>query len=180
MRSEPHVYLYSQGEPFKETCTCERCGNAHEVVNQNRRCLYSSNVTHNLGAMALEAGIYLALWRPEEMMDPDGAKVVIGMEDAAHALADAAPQGMTDENKVEYWKLRELADVGRHALTRAHARDLIAPLRAGLALLKGDISRFEAFNAPNGWGVYKDFVPFVEKYLAACEESLDAEVEVSR
>lgn len=29
--------------------------------------VYSANITHNLGQMADEAGIYKALWRPEEM-----------------------------------------------------------------------------------------------------------------
>jgi hypothetical protein len=28
--------------------------------------VYSANITHNLGKMAAEAGIYKALWRPEE------------------------------------------------------------------------------------------------------------------
>jgi hypothetical protein len=28
--------------------------------------VYSANITHNLGKMASEAGIYQALWRPEE------------------------------------------------------------------------------------------------------------------
>jgi hypothetical protein len=28
--------------------------------------VYSANITHNLGKMAQEAGIYAALWRPEE------------------------------------------------------------------------------------------------------------------
>lgn len=28
--------------------------------------LYSANITHNLGEMASKAGIYYALWRPEE------------------------------------------------------------------------------------------------------------------
>jgi len=28
--------------------------------------VYSANITHNLGKMAAEAGIYQALWRPEE------------------------------------------------------------------------------------------------------------------
>jgi hypothetical protein len=28
--------------------------------------VYSANITHNLGEMAQEAGIYQALWRPEE------------------------------------------------------------------------------------------------------------------
>lgn len=29
--------------------------------------LYTSNITHNLGEMADKAGIYKALWRPEEI-----------------------------------------------------------------------------------------------------------------
>jgi hypothetical protein len=29
--------------------------------------VYSGNITHNLGAMATEAGIYEALWKPEEL-----------------------------------------------------------------------------------------------------------------
>jgi hypothetical protein len=60
------------------------------------------------------------------------------------------------------------------------AAQLIEPLRAGLALLKSDRERFEKFNAPNGWGLYEHFVPFVEKYPAACEEYPDADVHVSR
>lgn len=60
------------------------------------------------------------------------------------------------------------------------AQQLIAPLRAGLELMKADPARFEKHDAANGWGMYEHFVPFVEKYLAACEENPDATVEVSR
>lgn len=60
------------------------------------------------------------------------------------------------------------------------ARDLIAPLNTGLELLRMAPEHFEQFNATNGWGMYKHFVPFVEKYLQACLENPDAMVEVSR
>ena len=60
------------------------------------------------------------------------------------------------------------------------AGQLIAPLREGLARLKAEPERFKAFDAPNGWGRYGYFVPFVEKYLAACEATPDADVSVSR
>ena len=93
--------------------------------------IYSANITHNLVDMALEAGLYQQLWRPEEL-------------------------GITK------------------------AGDLIQPLTVGLALLKSDPTRFEKFNASNGWGLYKHFVPFVEKYLRACQDNPDAEVNVSR
>jgi hypothetical protein len=100
-----------------------RAGDGREV--------YDANITHNLNAMAQEAGIYEALWRPKE----------IGI---------------------------------------AHAVELIAPLTAGLALLKSDRPRFEKFNASNGWGTYKHFVPFVERYLEACREHPSARIEVCR
>jgi hypothetical protein len=38
---------------------CPTCGRGEQV--------YTANVTHNLGAMASEAGIYKHLWRPEEV-----------------------------------------------------------------------------------------------------------------
>lgn len=60
------------------------------------------------------------------------------------------------------------------------AAQLIEPLAKGLELLKSDPARFEAFNSPNGWGTYKHFVPFVEKYLEACKENPDADVTVGR
>lgn len=93
--------------------------------------VYSSNITHNLGGMAEAAGIYQALWRPEE----------IGIE---------------------------------------KAEQLIEPLTRGLERLRAEPERFSAYNSPNGWGLYKNFVPFVERYLAACIENPDAIVSVDR
>ena len=60
------------------------------------------------------------------------------------------------------------------------AGDLVPLLEEGLAKLKGDPGYYETFNAPNGWGLYKHFVPWVEEYLEACRENPDAEVSVSR
>jgi hypothetical protein len=60
------------------------------------------------------------------------------------------------------------------------AEQLIEPLRAGVALMKAEPSRFEKYDSPNGWGRYEHFVPFVERYLAACEAHPSALVSVSR
>lgn len=57
---------------------------------------------------------------------------------------------------------------------------LIPPLMEGLKLLKADPAKFEAFNSPNGWGLYEHFVPFVEEYLDACIANPGASVSVSR
>lgn len=37
------------------------------AVLEDDSSVYSANITHNLGKMASEAGLYQALWRPEEI-----------------------------------------------------------------------------------------------------------------
>ena len=57
--------------------------------------LYDANITHNLGKMAKESGIYKALWRPEE----------IG---ATHAkdIIDLLERGLDDlKARPEYFEL---------------------------------------------------------------------------
>ncbi len=60
------------------------------------------------------------------------------------------------------------------------AEELIQPLKLGLALMQQDPAKFEALNASNGWRLYEHFLPWVERYLAACEKFPDAEVRVDR
>lgn len=124
--------VYLSTPTAKKQCPhCWAVVDGSESLLDYREEHYSSNITHNLGRMATEAGIYEALWCPEEI-------------------------GIT------------------------HAKQLVEPLAAGLALLKSDEARFSAFNASNGWGLYEHFVPFVENYLEACREHPEAEVQVSR
>ena len=118
------VYLHSQE---KRKNQCGHCGSTYEKQEE----LYWANITHNLSKMAEEAGIYKALWRPEE-------------------------------------------------INAIRADQIILPLTKGLALLKSDPERFKKLNAPNGWGTYEHFVPFVEEYLNACKENPYAIIEVSR
>lgn len=59
------------------------------------------------------------------------------------------------------------------------ADDIINPLEAGLADLKARPEHYEQFNAVNGWGLYKHFVPFVEAYLEACKAYPEASISVS-
>jgi hypothetical protein len=60
------------------------------------------------------------------------------------------------------------------------AAQLVIPLREGITRLNAEPVKFRQYNAPNGWGLYEHFVPFVEQYLAACEKNPDADVSVSR
>jgi len=93
--------------------------------------VYESNITHNLSTMANKAGIYKALWRPEEI----------------------------------YAK---------------YAKDIISIVEKGLDDLKRRPEYFKQFSSPNGWGMYKNFVPFVAEYLEACKEYPAAEIYINR
>ena len=93
--------------------------------------VFWANITHNLGKMASEAGIYDALWRP-------------------------------DENGIE--KASGVAEVLKERLPDMVARP----------------SHYKQFDSTNGWGMYRDFLPWLAEYLEACEKYPDADVGVWR
>jgi hypothetical protein len=106
------------------------------LVNYCKVCergdvVYEANITHNLGEMAREAGIYEACWHPETIM-------------------------------------------------ATQASDIMKRLEAGLKDMKERPEYYKKFASPNGWGVYTDFVPWVERYLEACKKNPEAWIKVSR
>ena len=108
-----------------------RTGKYDDTGEEFRDEIFSSNITHNLGKMATEAGIYEALWRPEE-------NGFVKAEDVLHILLN------------------------------------------GLVELKSNREKYEKFNDPDGWGMYVNFVPFVEEVLNACIENPNAKIEALR
>lgn len=134
--------------------TCPACNEPH-----GGGTVYEANITHNLGKMADAAGLYEAMWRPELVVAPP----------------EVAAQ-IRQLEKERRWSEADDLKSGR----TAKARDLIPLLQAGLARLRGDPQRYQAFNPENGWGNYDGLVRFTADYLAACEEHPDAVVRVSR
>ena len=67
------VYLL-EGPPKKVACYCSCCDNKHE--REEREECHSQNITHNLNKMAGEAGIYEALWRPDEIGITKAAQLI--------------------------------------------------------------------------------------------------------
>ena len=113
--------------------------------------VYDCNITHNLGEMAGEAGIYEALWRPYRL------------------AADYTDFGDDYDAEMEF--------AGKQTIV---ALDIIPHIRIGLLRLKSNPDHYKKFNSPNGWGTYEHFVPFVENYLNALLENPHAIVQVSR
>lgn len=99
-------------------------------LGQDGEEVFARNITHNLGKMAKEAGLYYVLWHPNS--------------------------------------------VGYH-----RAKDCIPTLETGLLELLRNKAKYEAFNAPNGWGMYEHLVPFVVAVLTACNEYPDAQISTS-
>lgn len=123
-------------------------GKTHTVENEE---VYWANITHNLGNMADEAGIYEALWRPHRLKE--GYNI---------------PE---EDNEAEY---------KFECSSETKASEIIDILEKGLADLKARPLHFEKFNSSNGWGMYHNFVPFVERYLEACKENPECIVKVDR
>lgn len=61
-----------------------------------------------------------------------------------------------------------------------YAYQLIEPLTKAIADMKQNPDKYEKYDAPNGWGTYEHFVPWLERYLNACEEDPLSRVRVSR
>lgn len=137
----------------------------------HRAELFSANITHNLSRMAAAAGIYECLWRPEEMLAP---------KDLVLVKRDAEAENFHSDNA------RSLREQVEAFGVEIYAEQLIEAMRAGLEKLMADPAHFKTLEpAPDPytgepWGQYKHFVPWVEKYLAACVEHPRARVEVSR
>ncbi len=74
-----------------------------------------------------------------------------------------------------YYALWRPEEIEKHM-----AKDIIELLERGLADLKERPEYFKQFDSPNGWGIYDDFIPFVEGYLSACREFPETNIYVSR
>ncbi len=59
------------------------------------------------------------------------------------------------------------------------AKDISLALKIGIAEMERDPERFKTFSANNGWGTYEQFIPWLKKYLAACEEYPEAYIRAS-
>lgn len=98
------VYLYDDTVPLPEPerCMC-RCGHEH-MTPTYREAVFSANVTHNLGTMAGAAGIYLALWRPDEMDPPlTKASELVPYLEAGLAAMERDPAKFIAHNPENGW-----------------------------------------------------------------------------
>ncbi len=59
------------------------------------------------------------------------------------------------------------------------ASQVILPLEKGIKELEANPDKYKAYNPPNGWGSYEDFVSFCKSVLQKCREYPDAVIEAA-
>lgn len=67
--------------------------------------------------------------------------------------------------------LAKVAVVAMENFAEASARKELARLEKAIADMKARPEYYEQFNSPNGWGTYKIFVLWLEKYLALAKST---------
>jgi hypothetical protein len=122
-----------------------------KTLEPQREEMYSANITHNLGKMAEAAGLYEALWRPYQLKP--GYDIPENDYHAQYAFEEANP---------------------------VKANEIIEIIEKGLADMKARPKHYEAFNSSNGWGMYHNFVPWIELYLKALKAFPESFVECDR
>jgi hypothetical protein len=122
-----------------------------KTLEPKKEEMYSANITHNLGDMASEAGIYEALWRPYRLKE--GYNI---------------PE---DDHNAEY-KFEEENPV--------RAFEIIPIIEKGLKDMLARSEHYKTFDSPNGWGLYVHFIPFIERYLEALRKYPESFVECDR
>ena len=121
-----------------------------ETFTPENEELYWANITHNLGKMADEAGIYEALWRPYRL-----------------------------HKNYKHFDIYE-DEIDFEQSVNIYAKDIVDIVEKGLKKLIDKPDYYAKFNSPNGWGTYENFVPWIERYLEALKEYPISKVLVDR
>lgn len=81
---------------------CEECGNKYNKEVE----YYSANITHNLNRMADKAGIYEALWRPDEIGISVASELIPLLQDGLKKLL-SKPKYYEKYNSPNGWGMYE-------------------------------------------------------------------------
>lgn len=93
------VYLHTPITKPADECSCPHCEGHGQVGGET---VYDANITHNLGAMAREAGVYAAMWRPDENGMVTAADLIAPLE-AGLALLEDDPDRFRAMNPPNGW-----------------------------------------------------------------------------
>lgn len=92
--------VYLNSDPVRVKCVCAECD--HEHMRDQVEELYWANITHNLGAMAKEAGIKDYLWVPDDIGISKASQLIIPLEHGLRRL-EGDPEGFRKHNPPNGW-----------------------------------------------------------------------------
>lgn len=93
------VYLINKHE--------ESCPHCSKPIAVREEDVYSGNITHNLGKMAEAAGIYEAMWCPEDISSKPRAKDIIVLLEKGLSDLKSRPEYFEQFNATNGWGLYE-------------------------------------------------------------------------
>ena len=96
------VHLIGPSEEID--CRCPNCGDNHKTTE--RKYYHDANITHNLGKMAAAAGLYVHLWRPEELGITKASQLIAPLSEGLEDLK-ARPDFFKTFNSNNGWGLYE-------------------------------------------------------------------------
>ncbi len=91
--------FYLEGEERDHAHRCSECWQEHTI--RRKPTLFETNITHNLGGMFEEAGVYNILWRGDGMV----AGEVLTKLKAALDLMEAEPERFKKHDSPNGWGL---------------------------------------------------------------------------
>lgn len=94
------IYLIPIGKIKK---TCSHCNSEYYAEQEE---VFSANITHNLGKMAQEAGIYKYIWRPEDLGITTAKELIEPLKVGLQLLKDK-PDHFQKFNSPNGWGLYE-------------------------------------------------------------------------
>src|SRR5271157_4000402 len=92
--------FYLEGEEVEEECICSCCDNVH--LRKYIPILFQANITHNLTGMAVVAGVYKCLWRPDEN-GFEYAHQIIKILEIAYLELEISPTKFCEYNPLNGW-----------------------------------------------------------------------------
>lgn len=96
--------FYLMGDVKTASCRCTTCGHEHD--HTFRTALFEINITHNLNKMADHAGVYGALWRPDELSIKSARELIEPLREGLQKLR-ANPGYFQKFNAENGWGLYE-------------------------------------------------------------------------
>ena len=126
-------------------------------------------------------GVHVSLWKNKPGNDWETVNFddELHSQNITHNLTEMAEKAGIYKAIWRPYKLQGLDD-DQEELCSLKAKHIVHILQLGYEKMVNDPEYYEKFNSPNGWGTYKNFVPWVKRYIDACREYPYAFIEVDR